>query len=186
MTSTETVCASCLGVINGSFIKALGKAFHPEHFKCAHCKKTLATQSFFEKEGIPYCQEDYLDLFCDKCYKCQKPITSDTVKALGRLYHVECFTCSTCNKPIKPPWFYEKHGKPYCGEDFARDHAPKCTACQEPIVDDYLSALSNKWHPNCFLCRNCKKPIKEKKFYVVDHVQMCTACMNKRRKKKGT
>jgi hypothetical protein len=33
--------------------------------------------------------------------------------------------------------------------------APRCGGCGRPILDNYISALSRHWHPECFACRVC-------------------------------
>ena len=53
---------------------ALGKIWHPEHFQCAHCNVELGTQNFFERDGLPYCEKDYHQLFSPMCAACGGPI----------------------------------------------------------------------------------------------------------------
>lgn len=31
--------------------------------------------------------------------------------------------------------------------------APKCGGCARAILENYISALSSLWHPECFVCR---------------------------------
>lgn len=52
-----------------------------------------------------------------------------------------------------PPGFHEREGRPYCRRDFLQLFAPRCQGCQGPILDNYISALSALWHPDCFVCR---------------------------------
>lgn len=33
--------------------------------------------------------------------------------------------------------------------------APKCGGCARAILENYISALSCLWHPECFVCRVC-------------------------------
>lgn len=49
--------------------------------------------------------------------------------------------------------FHEREGRPYCRRDFLHLFAPRCQGCQGPILDNYISALSALWHPDCFVCR---------------------------------
>ncbi|KAL0617126.1 Transforming growth factor beta-1-induced transcript 1 protein [Plecturocebus cupreus] len=49
--------------------------------------------------------------------------------------------------------FHEREGRPYCRRDFLQLFAPRCQGCQGPILDNYISALSALWHPDCFVCR---------------------------------
>lgn len=55
-------------------ITGMGKIWHPEHFTCSHCKEELGTQNFFERDGQPYCERDYHNLFSPRCAGCGGPI----------------------------------------------------------------------------------------------------------------
>lgn len=75
-------------------IKAMGFDWHEDHFVCTVCKKTLAGESFFEKNGQPYCRADYEERFADKCALCLKPITDKAIIALNEKWHQACFKCN--------------------------------------------------------------------------------------------
>ena len=49
------VCAGCNNVIQGQFIKALGREWHTACFVCVQCKSGFST-GFFEKNGMPFCK----------------------------------------------------------------------------------------------------------------------------------
>ena len=53
---------------------ALGKVWHPEHFVCAECDQEIGTKTFFERDGKPYCEKDYHNLFSPPCAYCNKPV----------------------------------------------------------------------------------------------------------------
>lgn len=53
---------------------ALGKQWHPEHFTCDHCNQELGTRNFFERDGNPYCEADYHNLFSPRCAYCNAAI----------------------------------------------------------------------------------------------------------------
>ena len=67
-------CSACDKPIVGQVITALGKTWHPEHFTCNHCNQELGTRNFFEREGAPYCEADYHNLFSPRCAYCNGPI----------------------------------------------------------------------------------------------------------------
>jgi hypothetical protein len=68
------VCVMCaLFVVHGT----QGRVWHPEHFCCAHCHTPFAGSEFFEKDGLPYCEEHFKQLFGRPCSKC------DLVRALS-------------------------------------------------------------------------------------------------------
>lgn len=73
-TSQKGCCSACDKPIVGQVITALGKTWHPEHFTCAHCSQELGTRNFFEREGKPYCEPDYHNLFSPRCAYCNGPI----------------------------------------------------------------------------------------------------------------
>ena len=62
-------------------ITALARLWHPEHFICVHCKESLGTRNFFERDSLPYCERDYHLLFSPRCAFCSGPILDvcDTV-----------------------------------------------------------------------------------------------------------
>jgi paxillin len=67
-------CSACEKPIVGQVITALGKTWHPEHFTCNHCNQELGTRNFFERDGAPYCEPDYHNLFSPRCAYCNGPI----------------------------------------------------------------------------------------------------------------
>ena len=76
-------------------VQAVGKTFHPEHFICSHCGKSIGSEGFNVDRGKPYCEEDYKKLFCVKCSLCKRPIGGGErwVEAMGEPWHASCFKC---------------------------------------------------------------------------------------------
>lgn len=73
-TTTKGDCGACGRPIVGQVVAALGKMYHPEHFTCAKCNTELGSLSFFEREGLAYCEDDYHRLFSPKCNYCNQAI----------------------------------------------------------------------------------------------------------------
>lgn len=73
-TTQKGCCTACDKAIVGQVITALGKTWHPEHFLCTHCSQELGTRNFFERDGRPYCEPDYHNLFSPRCAYCNGPI----------------------------------------------------------------------------------------------------------------
>lgn len=73
-TTQKGCCNACDKPIVGQVITALGKTWHPEHFTCNHCSQELGTRNFFERDGAPYCETDYHNLFSPRCAYCNGPI----------------------------------------------------------------------------------------------------------------
>lgn len=92
-TSQKGCCNACEKPIVGQVITALGKTWHPEHFTCAHCTQELGTRNFFERDGKPYCEPDYHNLFSPRCAYCNGPILDvrgDDLFFISRVY-VVCY-----------------------------------------------------------------------------------------------
>ncbi|XP_050310815.1 leupaxin isoform X2 [Anthonomus grandis grandis] len=166
-TSQKGCCSACEKPIVGQVITALGKTWHPEHFTCAHCSQELGTRNFFEREGKPYCEPDYHNLFSPRCAYCNGPILDKCVTALEKTWHMDHFFCAQCGKQFGEDGFHEREGKPYCRDDYFDMFAPKCGACNRAIMENYISALNSQWHPDCFVCRDCRQPFIGGSFF--DH-----------------
>lgn len=169
-TTQKGCCTACAKPIVGRVITALGKTWHPEHFTCTHCNQELGTKNFFEREGRPYCETDYHDLFSPRCAYCNGPILDKCVTALDKTWHPKHFFCTQCGNTFGEEGFHERDGKPYCREDYYNMFAPKCAGCNSPIMENYISALNAQWHPECFVCRDCRQPFNGGSFF--DHEGM--------------
>ncbi|CAH0555772.1 unnamed protein product [Brassicogethes aeneus] len=176
-TSQKGCCNACDKPIVGQVITALGKTWHPEHFTCAHCSQELGTRNFFERDGKPYCEPDYHNLFSPRCAYCNGPILDKCVTALEKTWHMDHFFCAQCGKQFGEEGFHERDGKPFCRDDYFDLYAPKCGSCNRAIMENYISALNSQWHPDCFVCRDCKLPVQGKSFYAVEGKPVCPACI---------
>ncbi|XP_035502510.1 leupaxin isoform X3 [Scophthalmus maximus] len=101
-TTAKGHCASCNKCVVGKMITALGEVWHPEHFVCVVCKTELSTTAFFEREGRPYCDRDYHQLFSPRCAYCKGPIVQNVLTALDQTWHPEHFFCMHCGGLFGP------------------------------------------------------------------------------------
>ncbi|XP_049866752.1 paxillin isoform X2 [Pectinophora gossypiella] len=164
-TPQKGCCNACEKPIVGQVITALGRTWHPEHFTCAHCNQELGTRNFFERDGRPYCEPDYHNLFSPRCAYCNGPILDKCVTALEKTWHTEHFFCAQCGQQFGEDGFHERDGKPYCRNDYFDMFAPKCGGCNKPIMENYISALNTQWHPDCFVCKECREPFHGGSFF---------------------
>ncbi|XP_028034461.1 paxillin isoform X2 [Bombyx mandarina] len=164
-TPQKGCCNACEKPIVGQVITALGRTWHPEHFTCAHCNQELGTRNFFERDGRPYCEPDYHNLFSPRCAYCNGPILDKCVTALEKTWHTEHFFCAQCGQQFGEEGFHERDGKPYCRADYFDMFAPKCGGCNKPIMENYISALNTQWHPDCFVCKECREPFHGGSFF---------------------
>ncbi|XP_042585188.1 caskin-1-like isoform X1 [Cyprinus carpio] len=180
-TVAKGVCGACCKPIVGQVVTAMGRTWHPEHFVCTHCQEEIGSRNFFEREGQPYCERDYHHLFSPRCYYCNGPILDKVVTALDRTWHPEHFFCAQCGAFFGPEGFHEKDGKAYCRKDYFDLFAPKCGGCARAILENYISALSALWHPECFVCRECFTPFINGSFFEHDGQPYCEVHYHARR-----
>lgn len=113
------------------------------------------------------------DLYFGSCVSCGQGVygVGQTCKALGKLYHDACFTCTSCSKKLRGKPFFYMSGQVFCEEDFLySDVHPSpeiCNTCGYLIKDMVLQALGKTYHPECFCCVICKENM-EGKPYTVD------------------
>ncbi|XP_053883504.1 transforming growth factor beta-1-induced transcript 1 protein isoform X2 [Malaclemys terrapin pileata] len=180
-TSTKGLCASCQKPIAGQVVTALGNTWHPEHFVCTHCQKEMGGSNFFEKDGAPYCERDYFQLFSPRCGLCNEPILDKMVTALDKNWHPEHFCCVKCGRPFGEEGFHEKDGQQYCRQDFYELFSTRCQGCNQAILENYISALSALWHPECFVCRECYAPFLQGSFFEHGGRPFCETHYHKQR-----
>jgi paxillin len=167
-------CGGCNQPVSGRMITALGKKWHLEHFVCNSCKGALGTKTFYEKDGMPYCDQCYPTLFSPKCAYCQKPVLEKCLTALDQSWHPEHFFCTSCKKTFDDiHGFHEKENKPYCSDCFHGSFGPKCATCNSTITDSYITALNRQWHANCFVCQECRQPFEKGSFYEHNGLPYC-------------
>lgn len=166
-------CAVCNQPLSGPIVNAMGRAYHPEHFKCYNCSRLLGNGRFFEKEGNAFCESCW-QVNLPKCAYCDGPITevrvlkliecscllSDgfcyvqrCITALGQHWHPNHFFCAQCGKSFPPgAGFLEKDGMAYCEEDYFALFAMHCGGCGKGIIGEFVSACGKEWHMGCFVC----------------------------------
>lgn len=125
------------------------------------------------------------------CRKCTKTIAGNYAVAAGENYHLNCFTCPTCAKPLAGGLYIPKDGVAYCEDDYHRLFGSQCADCGEPIRGQFLLALGKTWHPAHFRCSACQEPFPSDEFrqgpdgnpycerdYQERFGVRCTACTN--------
>ncbi|KAG8454191.1 hypothetical protein GDO86_000724 [Hymenochirus boettgeri] len=169
------MCAFCNMVIRGPFLLALGKSWHPEEFNCAHCKKSMAEMGFIQEKGELYCEICYEKFFAPDCARCQRKILGEVINALKQTWHVSCFVCVACQKPIRNSVFHLEDGDPYCETDYYSLFGTICHGCEFPIEagDRFLEALGHTWHNTCFVCAVCCENLEGQTFFSKKEKLLC-------------
>lgn len=172
-------CAACQEPILDKVTIALEQTFHPEHFVCAHCGCQFdVDDGFHEKDGKPYCKNDFFDLFANKCGGCNLPITANYITALGVQWHPDCFVCSDCHCPFADGKFFDIDGLPYCEIHYHARRGSLCAVCREPIIGKCTTAMFRKFHPDHFTCTYCLK-VLSKSFKEENDKPYCFDCFDK-------
>jgi Protein DA1/LIM domain len=71
------ICKQCNQPILGSYLMALGAAWHPEHFLCASCARPIVGASFHTHEGAPYHIACYEREIAPHCVYCGRALIGD-------------------------------------------------------------------------------------------------------------
>jgi hypothetical protein len=164
------VCSACKTPIQENAVIVHGVKLHSSCFVCSapKCGKEFA-DSYNLHQGKAYCDEHYKELTGVTCSSCGLAIEEKAVKALGGLFHKDCFSCLRCAKPFlrpgeKPLPFLAMEGKPICvpcHEEALGSQQKECAACQKELVaGQSVSAMGRQWCATCFVCTGCKSPFK--------------------------
>ncbi|KAK9968056.1 hypothetical protein ABG768_002404 [Culter alburnus] len=78
--------------------------WHAQCLKCAECHQHLDEScTCFIRDGKTFCK-DHCSRLRSKCAKCHKAfISKEYVMRTGmNIYHIQCFRCESCNRPLLP------------------------------------------------------------------------------------
>ncbi len=75
------LCYHCNGALRGSYITALDRKYHVDHFTCHACPTVFgAKDSYYEHDGLVYCHYHYSTRFAQRCNGCQTAILKQFVE----------------------------------------------------------------------------------------------------------
>ncbi|CAD6912104.1 unnamed protein product [Tilletia controversa] len=114
-----------------------------------------------------------------RCAHCNEPMTGQFVRALGAVYHLDCFRCHDCGKIVAAKFFPatddmvdpassadKGDGKqiastsssklfPLCETDYFKRLDLLCAKCGCALRGSYITALGMKFHVEHFTCSVC-------------------------------
>ncbi|XP_078669165.1 actin-binding LIM protein 1-like isoform X25 [Branchiostoma floridae x Branchiostoma belcheri] len=161
----KITCYTCRQPCAGEVLRVQDKHFHITCFVCRVCRRQLATDGFFLKDGMYYCTRDYQEMFGTKCHGCGDYVEGEVVTALGKTYHQKCFVCSRCRQPFPPGDRVTFNGRdclckfcitPNAGPNRGMPASTACAGCGDEIKSGQaLLALDKQWHLWCFKCTQC-------------------------------
>ncbi|KAL6948465.1 hypothetical protein ACO0QE_000931 [Hanseniaspora vineae] len=96
----------------------------------------------------------------NNCPKCKKPITDQVIKALGKIYHQDCFTCYDCGTICKQKYFPYKLPNteelvPLCQLDYFKRNKLLCFVCNQPLRGTFFNAFGRLYDEEHFCCKIC-------------------------------
>lgn len=176
---------------------AMNQIFHINCFTCKKCGKKLAGSSFYNIDNAPTCKPCY-ESTLEKCTKCGKKITDRLLRAHGGVYHVECFTCASCNRTLDGvPFTTDPQNNVYCVHCYQEKFAPRCAVCNQPIVPRdgekeavRVIAMEKSFHPTCYKCEDCGLQLSSKvdgaACYPLNSHLYCKTCNGNRLRAQAT
>lgn len=186
-------CVKCNERIvgEGSGCSAMGRLYHILCFTCSVCNCHLQGLPFYSVDGNPLCQADYKNTL-EKCCKCFSPILDRILRATGKPYHPDCFSCVVCSKSLDGiPFTVDAANQIHCIEDFHRRFAPRCSVCHQPIMPTpgqeetvRVVALDRSFHIDCYRCVDCNLLLSSEEegrgCYPLDNDVLCKQCNTRR------
>ncbi|KAK7719601.1 Rho-type GTPase activating protein Rga1 [Diaporthe eres] len=90
------LCYQCGGALRGSYITALERKYHVDHFTCSLCSTVFGAQdSYYEHDSQVYCHYHYSTQFAQKCNGCHTAILKQFVEIFrngqNQHWHPECY-----------------------------------------------------------------------------------------------
>ncbi|KAF2813324.1 uncharacterized protein BDZ99DRAFT_253794 [Mytilinidion resinicola] len=157
---------------------ALGHTTTPRQVKLKHQKSYQKTGTGFDavlpQQGGQQPSGSKSTIFQKKkqwtggprtCDKCTQNLTGQFVRALGGMYHLDCFTCIDCGIIVANKFFplpiEEGPDQALCETDYFRRLDLLCFTCGGALRGYYVTALGRKYHTEHFTCALCSKDLQD-------------------------
>ncbi|PFH51895.1 hypothetical protein AMATHDRAFT_58104 [Amanita thiersii Skay4041] len=93
------------------------------------------------------------------CSACGKSMQGPFVRALGTVYHLNCFTCLDCGDVVASKFFpiegQDCKQSPLCERDYFKRLNLICAKCGMALRGSYITACNKKYHVEHFTCSLC-------------------------------
>ncbi|XP_041051394.1 four and a half LIM domains protein 1a isoform X1 [Carcharodon carcharias] len=155
-----------------------GKYWHENCFRCYHCSRSLANDSFSLKNDRITCNKCLPRTDSSTCHSCKRPIKPGTksFEYGGSHWHERCFTCCRCLKEIGTASFVPKGDDIYCVSCNEKKFSKHCVHCRKAITSGGLTYRDEPWHTECFVCKTCRKQLSGQRFTAHENYIYCADC----------
>ncbi|KAH8983177.1 hypothetical protein EDB86DRAFT_3106521 [Lactarius hatsudake] len=93
------------------------------------------------------------------CSACGLPMHGAFVRALGTVFHLQCFKCIDCGDVVASKFFpidgTDGKQQPLCERDYFRRLNLICAKCGMALRGSYITACNRKFHVEHFTCSIC-------------------------------
>ncbi|KAF5388648.1 hypothetical protein D9757_004814 [Collybiopsis confluens] len=93
------------------------------------------------------------------CSSCGKAMQGPFVRALGTVFHLNCFKCLDCGDVVASKFFPidgpDGKQQPLCERDYFRRLNLICAKCGMALRGSYITACNKKYHVDHFTCSLC-------------------------------
>ncbi|KAJ7583291.1 LIM domain-containing protein [Mycena floridula] len=93
------------------------------------------------------------------CSSCGKAMQGPFVRALGTVFHLNCFKCMDCGDVVASKFFpiegVDGKQQPLCEKDYFRRLNLICAKCGLALRGSYITACNKKFHVEHFTCSLC-------------------------------
>ncbi|XP_066934184.1 LIM domain-binding protein 3-like isoform X3 [Clytia hemisphaerica] len=97
---SDLSCSACDQPLDGPFVSAIGKTWHPDHFCCSSCQMSLQNQAFVEENNKLFCEKCYNSYYAPKCAHCNNAI-------IGALHSQRDKICDECSSVASASGIYD-------------------------------------------------------------------------------
>jgi hypothetical protein len=95
------------------------------------------------------------------CAGCQKDIGNEAKVTSGEdVFHSNCFKCGACQCHLAGVSYYTIEEKKICKDCYGDKFAAACSVCNNKVIGQATKLGDGRsFHPECFKCASCDKPI---------------------------
>ncbi|XP_049847891.1 LIM domain-containing protein B-like [Schistocerca gregaria] len=170
-------CANCGELIEGPFVTAVGKSYHPAHFVCVCCSQPFPGGKFLVRDDEPYCENDYYELFSERCRTCDQVIRGRYIQEGNFYYHTEHFLCSACGAKLAGAKYVAEDDDILCVSCNKKKkmmvQREICAKCSQPIIGSAKMVDGKYVHYDHFTCAECDMPLSENCFNECEDCYYC-------------